>query len=72
VSRRADPFAVWAEQVQRDWVDEDGRPLAEVASPHYPPDTVEVAFLMAEPQTHAEAEAAFWSAARGLPAAPGA
>lgn len=39
----ADAFTVWAEQAQRDWLDTDGRPLAEVSSPAYPSDTVVVA-----------------------------
>jgi hypothetical protein len=32
----------WLAQVHRDWLDVDGRPLGEVSSPLYPPDTVEV------------------------------
>lgn len=36
-------FEIWAEQSQGDWLDGDGRPLAEVSSPLYPADSVEVA-----------------------------
>lgn len=43
MSRDDATLRTWVEQGQRDWLDTDGRPLAEVSSALYPADTVEVA-----------------------------